>query len=78
MPRSIREALTSWDRMLYDIPVITFPPGPGQYYKKQYDLGGADNYITEHCIDGVVFLPVPFPPPSPLLLIFPPSCASML
>ena len=40
VPRCIREALTSWDRTLYDIPVVAAdPPAPGQIYHRVYDLG---------------------------------------
>ena len=40
MPRAIREALVSWDRTLYDIPIIEpEKPGPGVLYERIYDLG---------------------------------------
>ena len=40
MPRAIREALVSWDRILYDVPVIEpDKPGPGVIYERIYDLG---------------------------------------
>ena len=43
MPRAIREALVSWDRTLYDIPVIEpEKPAPGVLYERIYDLGAAN------------------------------------
>ena len=39
MPRSIREALTSWDRQLYDVPLMSEQPGPGILYERVYNLG---------------------------------------
>ncbi|KAK9803511.1 hypothetical protein WJX73_000573, partial [Symbiochloris irregularis] len=59
VPRSIREALTSWDRTLFDVPmVIPNRPGPGVKFERMYDLGGEDSYICDHAIDGNVFIPV--------------------
>lgn len=42
VPRSIREALVSWDRTLFDIPaLIPNKPRPGVKYERLYDLGAA-------------------------------------
>ena len=40
VPRSVREALTSWDRTLFDVPIVVpNKPAPGVYYDRLYDLG---------------------------------------
>ena len=42
VPRAIREALVSWDRTLYDIPIIEpEKPAPGVLYERIYDLGAS-------------------------------------
>lgn len=58
VPRSIREALVSWDRQLYEVPLMSEQPEPGTIYERVYDLGGEDAYIADHTIDGIVFIPV--------------------
>lgn len=39
VPRSVREALTAWDRQLYDVPLMSEQPGPGILYERVYNLG---------------------------------------
>ena len=39
VPRNIREALVSWDRTVYDLPMLA---GRDGWYEKVYKLGGED------------------------------------
>lgn len=57
VPRSLRQALISWDHTVeYSMPKMSGSSGLG--FSKTYELGGAHAFLADHKIDGRILMPV--------------------